>query len=117
MDSLAGGSVGGARSAPPADPRQRLLVENLCPDGTAIPGEPGAVTSGNGKEMKTTELKKLLWRAVNESDTLPLSEAEERLYTAIQMAVMAYEDEVRVGHPGSERRCMICEKPLSECYC
>ena len=67
--------------------------------------------------MKTTELTKLVRRAVDECDTLPLSEAEQRLYTSLQLAVMAYEDEVRLGHPGSERRCMICEKPLSECYC
>ena len=67
--------------------------------------------------MKTTELKKLLRRAVNESDTLPLSEAEQRLYTSLHLAVMAYEDEVRLGHPATERRCMICEEPLSECGC
>lgn len=67
--------------------------------------------------MKTTELKKLLWVAVNESDTLPLSEAEQRLYTDIHLAVMAYEDEVRLGHPAWERRCMICNVPVSQCCC
>jgi hypothetical protein len=67
--------------------------------------------------MKTTELTKLLRRAVKESDTLPLSEAEQQLYTSLHLAVMAYEDEVRLGHPPTERRCMICEKPMSECYC
>jgi hypothetical protein len=67
--------------------------------------------------MKTIELKKLLRRAVHESNTLPLSEAEQRLYTSLHLAVMAYEDEVRLGHPVTERRCMICEKPLSECGC
>ena len=67
--------------------------------------------------MKTAELIKLVWRAVNESDTLPLSEAEQRFYTTIHLAVMAYEDEVRLGHPAAERRCMICETTLSECHC
>ena len=67
--------------------------------------------------MKTTELTKLVRRAVNESDTLPPTEAEQRLYTAFHLAVMAYEDEVRVGHPGSERRCMICEVRVSQCCC
>ncbi|HZM06216.1 MAG TPA: hypothetical protein VFC44_24710 [Candidatus Saccharimonadales bacterium] len=67
--------------------------------------------------MKTTELTKLLWRAVNESDEMPLSEAEQRLYMAIHPPLMAYEDEVRLGHPAPERRCMICRVPVSQCCC
>ena len=67
--------------------------------------------------MKTTELTKTLRRAIAESDELPQSEAEMRLYTAIHLAVMAYEDEVRAGHPNSERRCMNCEAPMSRCCC
>jgi len=71
----------------------------------------------NSVPMKTTELTKLLWRAVNESDLMPFSEAEQRLYTVIHLAVMAYEDEVRLGHPAPERRCMNCGVPVSQCYC
>jgi hypothetical protein len=67
--------------------------------------------------MKTLELRKMLWRAVNESELLPMTEAEQRLYTAIHLAVMAYEDEVRLGHPAPERRCMICNVPVSKCCC
>jgi hypothetical protein len=67
--------------------------------------------------VKTTELTKLLRRAVNESDTFPLNEAEQRLYTTLHLAVMSYEDEIGLGQPPRERRCMICEKPLSECGC
>lgn len=67
--------------------------------------------------MKTKELTKLLWKAVNESDELPLTEAEQRLYTTIHLAVMAYEDEVRLGHPPVERRCLICKQPLKRCCC
>jgi hypothetical protein len=67
--------------------------------------------------MKTTELTKLLWQAVNESDLMLLSEEEARLYTVIQLAVMAYEDEVRLGHPAPERRCMICGALVSQCCC
>lgn len=67
--------------------------------------------------MKTTELTKLLWRAVNEADTAPLTDAEQRLYWALHMAVLAYEDEVRLGHPAPERRCMICGVPVSKCCC
>lgn len=68
-------------------------------------------------QMKTTELRKLLWRAVDEADEAPLTEAEQRLYTSLHLAVMAYEDEVRLGHPASERRCMNCGVPLSKCCC
>ena len=57
------------------------------------------------------------WFAVNASERLALSEAEQRFYTAIHLAVMAYEDEVRLGHPAPERRCMICGVPLSQCCC
>ena len=71
----------------------------------------------NYARMKTTELTKLLWQAVNESDELPLSEAEQRLYAVIHPALMAYEDEVRLGHPAPERRCMICHVPVSKCCC
>jgi len=67
--------------------------------------------------MKTHDLRKVLWRAINESDLLALSEAEQRLYTALHLALMAYEDEERLGRPASERRCMICEVPLSKCRC
>jgi hypothetical protein len=67
--------------------------------------------------MKTMELTGLLRKAVNESDEMPLSEAEFRLYTDIHLTLMAYEDHVRLGHPAPERRCMICEKPLSQCCC
>jgi len=68
----------------------------------------------NSAQMKTTEPTKLLWRAVNESDRMPLSEAEQPLYTAIHLAVMACEDEVRLGRPAPERRCMICGVLVSQ---
>ncbi len=48
---------------------------------------------------------------------MPLSEAEQRLYAAIHPALLAYQDEVRLGHPDLERRCMICEVPVSRCCC
>ena len=67
--------------------------------------------------MKTNELTGLLRKVLNESDQMPLSEAEFRLHTKLHLAVMAYEDEVRLGHPAPERRCMICEVPLSQCCC
>ena len=71
----------------------------------------------NYAQMQTTELTKRLWQAVNEADELPLSEAEQRLYTTLHLAGMAYEDEVRLGHLPTERRCMICNAPLSRCCC
>jgi hypothetical protein len=57
------------------------------------------------------------WLALKASDRLPLTDAEQRLYTAVHLAVMAYEDEVRLGHPAPERRCMICGVVVSECSC
>jgi len=67
--------------------------------------------------VKTNELRKMLWRAVNESELLPVTEAEQRLYSALHLAVMAYEDEARLGHPAPERRCMICNVPVNKCSC
>jgi hypothetical protein len=69
------------------------------------------------KNRFTNEFLTKCWLAVRASERWPLSEAEQHFYTAIHLAVMAYEDEVRFGHPPTERRCMICEKPLSECNC
>ena len=57
------------------------------------------------------------WYAVNASERLALSEPEQRFYTAIHLAVMACDDEVRLGHPAPERRCMICGVPVSQCCC
>ena len=71
----------------------------------------------NSVLMKTSELTKVLRRAVNEADEAPLTEAEQRLYTSLQLAVMAYEDEVRLGHPATERRCIKCGVPVSKCCC
>lgn len=68
-------------------------------------------------KLKTVVLTKLMRCAVNESDELPLTDAEQRLYTAIHLAVMAYEDEVRLGVPAPERRCMICGVFVSQCCC
>jgi len=71
----------------------------------------------NSVLMKTAELTKLLWRAVNESDEAPLTEAEQWLYTEIHVAVMTYEDFVLLGQLPRERRCMICGVPVSRCCC
>jgi hypothetical protein len=57
------------------------------------------------------------WFAVKKTDRFALSEAEQRFYTAIHLALMAYADEVRLGHPAPERRCMICGVPVSQCCC
>jgi hypothetical protein len=67
--------------------------------------------------VKATELLKRLRRAMDESDEMPLTEAEQRFYTDVHLAVMAYEDHVQLGHPVAERPCMNCELPLSQCCC
>jgi hypothetical protein len=67
--------------------------------------------------MKTAALIRIIRQAIDANDRLPLSEAEQSLYTKLHLAVMAYEDEERLGHAPTERRCMICEKPVSQCNC
>jgi hypothetical protein len=65
----------------------------------------------------TNEFMAKCWLAIKASERLALSEAEQRFYTSLHLAVMAYDDEVRLGHPAPERRCMICEVPVSHCCC
>ena len=65
----------------------------------------------------TNEFMVKCWFALNASERFALSEAEQRFYTSLRVAVMAYDDEVRLGHPASERRCMICGVPVSQCCC
>ena len=67
--------------------------------------------------MTTIELTKLIWRAIEESDRMPLTPKEQKLYEGLQLAVMAYEDRVRLGRASTERRCMICSAPVSLCCC
>ena len=66
--------------------------------------------------MKTTEIK-LLWKLVKASEKRPLLAADLRLLMRIRSALMDYEDEVKLGHPAPERRCMICKEPLNQCRC
>jgi len=33
------------------------------------------------------------------------------------LAALAFEDEVQLGHPAPERRCMICGVVVSKCCC
>jgi len=65
--------------------------------------------------MKLIELKNVILKAVDANDLLPLSEAEEQFLAKLHMAALAFEDEVRLGHPAPERRCMICGVSVSEC--
>ncbi len=67
--------------------------------------------------MKTIELKNVILKAVEENDRVPLSEAEERFLASVHLAALAYEDEIRLGHPAWDRRCMICGVPVSRCCC
>ena len=71
----------------------------------------------NFVQMKTIELTKLLQRAVNEADELPLSPAELRFYTALHEALDDYEEAMQTGKPPLERRCLICKQPLKYCCC
>ena len=71
----------------------------------------------NCARMKLTELKNVILNAVEENDRVPLSEAEANFLAAVHMAALAFEDEVRLGHPAPERRCMICGVVVSKCCC
>jgi|ERR1017187_8128486 hypothetical protein len=51
------------------------------------------------------------------TETLPLSAAEQWFYSRLHQALLACEDRACLGHPAPERRCMICEKPISQCCC
>ena len=66
--------------------------------------------------MKPTELKKL-WKLVKTGEEKPLSATELRLFMRLRSALMDYEDEIKLGHPAPERRCMICKEPLNQCRC
>jgi hypothetical protein len=66
--------------------------------------------------MKTTELK-MLWKLVKAGEDGPLASADSRLLMRLRSALMDYEDEVKLGAPAPERRCMICHAPVSKCCC
>jgi hypothetical protein len=69
------------------------------------------------RNVSTEWLIKMVRWTLRVLDKKPMNEGEQILLTGLHLAVMAYEDEVRWGHPAAERRCMICEVPLSQCCC
>jgi hypothetical protein len=66
--------------------------------------------------MKSTEIK-TLWQLVKAGEERPLSAADLRLLMRVRSALMDYQDEVNLGQPAAERRCMICAAPVSLCCC
>jgi len=68
-------------------------------------------------EMEPRELRKFLRQLVEQWNNRPLSEAEFILFGRLAEALTAFGDEVRLGHPATERRCMICNVPVSRCCC
>lgn len=66
--------------------------------------------------MKTTEIQ-LLWKLVQAGEERPLVAADFRLLMRLRSALMDYQAEVKLGHPAPERRCMICNAPVSQCCC
>ncbi len=65
----------------------------------------------------TNEFMAKCWLALRASERLALSEAEQQFYTSLHPAVIAYDDEVRLGHPAPERCCMLCGAVISKCCC
>ena len=124
----------GSASPSRLNPRRKRHRAKVCPTSRIWPTRsrpriircqgcritPG-IRWGNGQNhdeyMRTQKLMKLLWRAVDEADALPLSEPEERLYGALHLAVLAYEDETVFRRVPPDRRCLICGVPVSECSC
>lgn len=68
-------------------------------------------------QMQPAERRKLMRRVVTEWDTLPLSEAEFKLFGRIAEVWTAYDYEVRSGHRASERVCLLCRALVSQCCC
>jgi hypothetical protein len=66
--------------------------------------------------MKATEIK-ALWKLVKAGEERPLSAADLRLLMRVRSALVEYEDEVKLGEPAAERRCLICKEPMNQCRC
>ena len=67
--------------------------------------------------MKIKQQIMQLRRIVEEWDTLPLAEEEFNLFGRLAEALTAYDHEARSGHPASERLCLKCGAPVSQCCC
>jgi hypothetical protein len=80
----------------------------------------GSSAERNGKDLRGMKIKQQIMqlrRIVEEWDTLPLAEAEFNLFGRLAEALTAYDHEVRSGHPTSERLCLKCGAPVSQCCC
>jgi hypothetical protein len=64
--------------------------------------------------MKSTEIQ-ALWKLVKAGEERPLSAADLRLLMRLRTALLDYQDEIKLGQPAGERRCMICNAPVSQC--
>jgi hypothetical protein len=67
--------------------------------------------------MKIKQQIMQLKRIVEEWDILPLSATEFNLFGRLAEALAVYDYEVRSGHPASERLCLKCGAPVSQCCC
>ena len=70
----------------------------------------------NSAQMKKTELQ-MFWKLVKSGEDRPLAAAELRLLLRVRLALMDYQDEIKLGHQAFERRCVICRVPVSQCCC
>ena len=67
--------------------------------------------------MTTTDLTKLLWQIIEESEPMTLTPDEQQLFDAVHGRLMDYEDEVRRGDPSAELHCIVCMVPVNRCCC
>jgi hypothetical protein len=67
--------------------------------------------------MTTDELIHLLRRWLEETEEMPVTDAELWLRASLGTLLLRYRHHVRFGHPGPERWCTLCGKPVNQCYC
>jgi hypothetical protein len=68
--------------------------------------------------MKIKQQIMQLRRIVPDWNTKPLlDDADSNLFGRLAEALTAYDHEVRSGHPVSERLCLKCGAPVSQCCC
>ena len=68
-------------------------------------------------KMKTIEFANFVSRWLDETDELPVSEADLWFRTEVAVLLLRYRDYARSGCLPPERRCLQCNKPVRECCC
>jgi hypothetical protein len=70
----------------------------------------------NSAQMKTTELQ-MLWKLVKDGEDRTLTAADLRLLMRVRSVLIDYQEELKSVGSATERPCMICGVPVSQCCC